>query len=550
MKNLILLSAMAALIFAACENFLMTQSTKSENDLRIIPFSNDNQRFGLVDLKGNVIVDNEWERPSSIAVSGIVSVKNKDENFEFFTATSNPKRIGTEYRDVTFFSEGLAAVVNEKGFIHYIDTQGNIKFELPDDGKGSPIQKAGVFSEGLARFQNSENLWGFINPNGEVVIKPRYDYVRNFKEGLALVERYNQTTNERSIGFIDNRDVEIIPLSERYTAFSDFHEGMAACTDKDSKDQWGYINKIGDRVIEISKIRVKVEPFQEGNAAFFDGAHWGLIDKKGTIEVNPKYDKLLAYYMNGLGPYTNSSNEIGFINPSRKNVIKCQFEEVLPFFAQTTVVKDKYYIFIDKSGESVSKTYLKYVPVNNIIDQYMNITNDMIRNLHINTTNIINTVINSLSMESVNGLSFNSTVIDVINYYKIPKSKLPKNDYQTYIQDNIELTGKIEPYSVKMGFSNPILKSVGGGNLDVNNNAKLKYVEFTLYTQSIEDSQIENIITHIKSKFENAKFTLDDVASNASWKPNTSIYKLDRSVIEMYYNTSEIIIKFDYSEYY
>lgn len=545
MKKFILLFALVSLLLASCEK--SQQSRISNNELSIIPFSNDNLRFGLVDLRGNIIVDNEWERTSSIAMNGIVSVKNKDGNFEFFTATSNPKKIGNVYKEVTSFSEGLAAVVNEQGFVHYIDTKGIIKFELPDDGKGSPIQTAGAFSEGLARFQNSENLWGFINTDGIVVIKPRYDYVRSFKEGLALVERYNTTTNEKSIGFINKQDIEVIPLTERYTAFSDFSEGLASCTDKDTKNQWGYINKKGDKVIEINKLRVKVMPFHGGFATFYDGSYWGMINKEGDIVVNPKYDGLFASNINGLAPYKNSSNEIGFINTSRKDVIDCKYEEVLPFFSKTTVVKDKYYIFIDKQGDDVSETYLKHININNIVMQFTNITNDLIKNQFINANNITDAIISSISETQINGLSFNSSVRDAINSYKISRSKLPRNSYQKYIQNEISLTGNIDPYKVKIYFNENILNADGG---QINERARIKAIEFTIYTRSLDSNQIESIITRLKSKCENAKFTFDSDASNSSWKPNTSIYKFDRSKIELSYSSSEIHIKIDYSEYF
>lgn len=550
MKKIIVLIALASLFITSCNEFNPPER-RNDRDLSIIPFSNDNQRFGLVDLKGNIIVENEWQSPSSIAADGIVRVKNKDGFYEFYTATSNPKKVGAEYKDATLFSEGLSAVVNEKGFIHYIDVQGNIKFELPDDGKGSPVQKAGVFSEGLARFQNSENLWGFINMEGQVVIKPRYDFVHNFKEGLALVERYNKTTNEKTIGFINQKDIEVIPLSERFTALSDFHEGLAACTDKDAKNQWGYINKKGDKVVEINKLRVKVKPFQNGYAAFFDGSYWGLIDKSGEIVVNPKFDELLSYYYNGLGPYKNSSNEIGFINSSREQAIKCQYEEVLPFFSNTTVVKDKYYVFIDKKGNSISKTYLKYIPIKDIINQYLAHSDEFVKSLYINTSTISDAIIRDISNESVNSITFNSNVTDVINYYKIPKSKLPKNSYQTYIQYNIDLPGNLEPFRVKVYFNESVyIQSSGIRDLVINKTARVKSVEFRVNARDLDKEQFQSVVDKLISKIENAGFKLDSDASQTSWKANASIYRLDRTTIELISGSAEISIKVDFSEYY
>lgn len=550
MKKISLLFVLFTVIFLSCDNLNKTQTKNNNETLSIIPFSNDNLRFGLVDLNGEVIVDNEWENPSSIAIDGIVSVKNKDGYYEFYTATSNPKKIGVEYKDVTLFSEGLAAVVNEQGFIHYIDVQGNIKFELSDDGKGGLIQKAGAFSEGLARFQNSENLWGFINMEGEIVIKPRYDFVRSFNEGLAYVERYNKTANERSIGFIDQQDLEVIPLTERYTAFSDFQDGLAACTDKDGKNQWGYINMVGDRVIEINKTRVSVKPFQNGNAAFFDGLYWGLIDEAGKIVVNPKYDALLSYYNNGLAPYKNSSKEIGFINSSREDVIKCQYEDILPFFSSTTVVKDKYYVFIDKQGNSVSNVYLKYIPIKSIIAQYTGLASGLVNSLYINVSSIANTIIPHISSESINDLSFNSSVKDVMSYYKIPLSGLPNNSYQKEIQHRIGLSGNLKPFKVKIKFSESIYTQSSESHLIINDRAKIKSIEFRVSSKELDSNQQTKIIDEIIAKIETAGFVLDSGAAESSWKANSTFYRLGRTTLEINSNKSEFNIIIDYSEYY
>jgi hypothetical protein len=552
MKRLFLILVLPLLLFLASCNDLITG--QGDRELSIIPFSNDNQRFGLVDLKGNIIVENEWETPSSIATEGIVRVKNKEGYYEFYTAERNPKKIGAAYKDATLFSEGLAAVVNEKGFIHYIDKEGIIKFELPDDGKGSPVLKAGVFSEGLARFQNAENLWGFINKDGQVVIKPMYDYARNFSEGLAMVERYNNTTHETSRGFINKHDEEVIPVSDRYTAFLDFKQGLAGCTDRDLQNQWGYINEKGDKVIEINKVRVQVMPFQQdGHAAFFDGAYWGLINRKGEIVVNPTFDRLLSFYHNGLGPFKNSRNEIGFVNADRKEVIKCKYEEVLPFYANTTVVKDKYYIFIDKKGEQASdkNTYLRYVPINKIIKQYESFNEQLVKTLFLNASAIANTIFKELSGKTVNNLSFNSNVNDVINYFKIPRSRLPRNSYQKYIEEKIDLTGNTQPYKVKINFTEPIqMRSKYSNSMVINDKAMVKSVEVKIYTQGMNREQLASLIDNIKLKIENAGYTLDEEAARKSWKDNVEFYRDGQTLIEFEQAYGEINVTVDFSNYF
>jgi len=547
MKKLFYLLLLPVFAFYSC-NFFGGSKTNTSQTISAIPFSNDNLRYGLVDLKGNIIVENEWENPPSIAVEGVVHVKNKDGNYEFYDVNANPQRLGSVYTDVTLFSEGLAAVVNEKGFIHYIDRNGDIKFELLDDGKGIPIKKAGVFSEGLARFQNDENLWGFIDNMGNVVIKPRYDFVRNFKEGLAYVERYNQSSNERTIGFIDKMDNEVIPLSERYTAFSDFSEGYAACTDKVSKDQWGYIDKIGNRVIDINKTRVKVMPFHNQSAVFYDGLYYGMIDNMGNVKVNPKYDRLLSYYQNGLAPFTTSSNEIGFINPDRKEVIKAQYEEVLPFYSNTTVVKDKYYVFIDKEGNSVSKTYLKFIPVKSIINQIQDYRNSIVRNLYLNINSVVNALIESVKDETINGIDFNSGVREVMKAYKVSRSGLPQNTYQSYIQFTTELPGLGDPCKVRIEFNEAVFQYNRYQNLDINERAKVKGIKYEVLAKKAEKSQINAIADKMLSLFLEAGFERNN--NMPSTMMNGETYSLKGTLMEKAITDAGIRYNIDYSAYY
>jgi len=68
-----------------------------------------------------------------------------------------------------FSSEGIAAVVDEKGWA-YIDAQGNILIRpfIVDNGPD-------YFQDGLARFVEL-GKFGFFNQRGHVVIHPHFDF--------------------------------------------------------------------------------------------------------------------------------------------------------------------------------------------------------------------------------------------------------------------------------------------------------------------------------------------------------------------------------------
>ena len=58
------------------------------------------------------------------------------------------------------------------------------------------FDKAAAFSEGLAPVRQSGH-WGFVGPNGKMVINPQFDEAAAFAGGLARVKAGGQT------GYID-----------------------------------------------------------------------------------------------------------------------------------------------------------------------------------------------------------------------------------------------------------------------------------------------------------------------------------------------------------
>jgi hypothetical protein len=82
---------------------------------------------------------------------------------------------------------------------------------------GDP-QEVGPFSEGLAPAR-SGLVWGFVNPELEWVIEPRYAGIRHFSEGLAAVFFGN------GWGYIDR--LGRTRIEARYQYAGEFRNGMA-----------------------------------------------------------------------------------------------------------------------------------------------------------------------------------------------------------------------------------------------------------------------------------------------------------------------------------
>jgi len=88
------------------------------------------------------------------------------------------------------------------------------------------------------------DLYGFINKTGKIVVKPQFEEAESFSEGLAPV-------------MIDKN--------------------------------YGYIDKTGKTVIEPQYDDV-MGSFSAGLAAVKKGGKWGYVDKKGKIVIEPQFD--------------------------------------------------------------------------------------------------------------------------------------------------------------------------------------------------------------------------------------------------------------------
>ncbi|MCP4600284.1 MAG: WG repeat-containing protein [Proteobacteria bacterium] len=133
-----------------------------------------------------------------------------------------------------------------------------------------------------------DELWGFINGEGEVVVEPKYEMVGFFDHysGTAMI-----VIGDKS-GYVDKSGNVVI--EPQYSSAGKFSEGLAGV---EIAGKWGYINVAGDTV--ISPQFDKALHFTEGFAAvniggsgdyWSCGGKWGYINKTGDIVVECIYD--------------------------------------------------------------------------------------------------------------------------------------------------------------------------------------------------------------------------------------------------------------------
>ncbi|MBV8844761.1 MAG: WG repeat-containing protein, partial [Bryobacterales bacterium] len=171
------------------------------------------------------------------------------------------------------------------------------------------------FSEGKAAVVDWNGKSGFIDDLGELVIPCRFKGLGKFRNGLCsinggfidhsgewLIEpRFLVASNfsegcafvsldGETFGFIDLRgDTVIRPDFQQCRSFS---EGLAGvCHD----DRWGYIDHGGQIRIPQVFEGVRVQGFRSGIAGVQIDGRWGFVDHCGNFVIKPEYEDLKSF---------------------------------------------------------------------------------------------------------------------------------------------------------------------------------------------------------------------------------------------------------------
>ena len=270
--------------------------------------------------------------------------ENSNNAIKKTNSRSTPKvAIPFIYEEAQPFSEGLAAV-KSGGRWGYIDKDGNEVIRCV-------LGYAYPFSNGLARVGEQEK-WGFIDRTGNFVVPiGTYREGNHFSDGLALVERRY---------FIDTEGNIVIP--QVYIGVFSFYDGLARVV-KDSEDggppKAGFIDKAGNEVIPLKYDAEAVEtrplpPVPSPDGLFLvqlNGKNI-FVDRTGN-EVISSVDGIPSGFNDGMAPI-NRSGAWGFIDKQGNDAIPAQYARVEHFSEGLAMVVYKGMVgFVDKTGNEV-----------------------------------------------------------------------------------------------------------------------------------------------------------------------------------------------------
>ena len=212
-----------------------------------------------------------------------------------------------------------------------------------------------------------KNQYGFINSQGDILIRPQFEAVRDFNEGLAWVV-LEKDENWVS-GFInENGEFAIHPQFSGY-GLSDlesiyFSEGIAPI--RLGKKEMTFVDTKGVHVSE--QIFDQTFPFSEGMALVKKGDLYGYVDKNTRISIDYKFGQpsffgASAQFSEGtalvriMNPENNDTEYFGYISNTGEFLFTEPLTGATPFKEGCAMVRKlnggSKYSVINKFGEAV-----------------------------------------------------------------------------------------------------------------------------------------------------------------------------------------------------
>ena len=404
----------------------------------LIPVSNDGERWGFINRKGEFVINPQFEYADFFS-DGLARVRSGGGRTGYINKRGEFV-IPAMFRDGTAFSNGLAFVVSDGGHPTAIDRSGNVRFIL------TAAEYVSAFSDGLAMFITQDGQHGFVDRNGTVVINPQFARALPFSDGRARIWQ-----NE-DVGFID-RTGRIV-INPQFSAVGNFNEGKAPFFDG---RQWGFINTAGAFVINPQFDAAG--QFSERLAPIRQGRSFGFVDRNGRLLINPQFDNASSF-SGGLAA-VQVSNQWGFINTDGRYEINPQFEEAGDFHNGVALVRAAgRWGIINRRGQYVVNPQFRHVRLKRSADAQPH----FVRNQFYDTSEFITTFFNREARNEFDGVSASTTLEELSNHPLYGAGLNARNEHFADFSSRIQVTNDIAVSNIRFHFGTPIFTWVNTYN--------------------------------------------------------------------------------------
>ncbi len=183
---------------------------------------------------------------------------------------------------------------------------------------------------GLAVIQDSKGRRGLINRQGKEVVKPDYQEIGEFSEGLAPFKLDHKDRSKQLWGFLDIQGNEVIEAKYRSAEAFGSERGLVL-----DNRQWGYVDRNGNMVIKAQYRQA--QPFSGGYAVVNQNQ---IIDANGKLQGKFVLEKgeIISGFSSGRAIAEVPSGQL-HIRPNGQPVYYATYDEVTPYIGEVAFVK-------------------------------------------------------------------------------------------------------------------------------------------------------------------------------------------------------------------
>lgn len=198
----------------------------------------------------------------------------------------------------------------------FIDKNGNVVVDFRyDEVRSYSNGVAVVFKGGKA---------GLVDYNGKEILKPTFSYIYDFvgKYGYFVIRRELDGRIDESYGFLDNSGKVIVEPIYGYVKF--IYSDIAAVRNKNGSKY--FLLKIGENKKITDELFDDINEFSEDRGVFRLGNKYGIIDTSGKILTDAEYDEIRGF--RGGYSVARLDNKFGLLNKDGNVVLDFEYEDI------------------------------------------------------------------------------------------------------------------------------------------------------------------------------------------------------------------------------
>ncbi len=282
----------------------------------------------------------------------------------------NTRRVGIvpQYASAKDFFEDRAAVMAaDPSKSGYIRPDGSWAVVLPDGA-----EPKGRFVQGRAKiFAVSSPHFGFVDSDGKIVLPPKFDWVEDFSEGLAVVNtgrqnpwtppQHRKPKGEERYGFIDRSGQVVLPLT--YSRTGPFGGGLAPIR---RGSVFEYIDRNGVVVFSLADLGHDPQDRVSSASRFSNGLavvsfHSTRLATSFAVFINPS-GRQVGPQFEEAGAFSEAlarvkvQGKVGYVDTTARLVIPARFDQGNDFHdGRCLVLEGDAWRYIDVRGFVVAK---------------------------------------------------------------------------------------------------------------------------------------------------------------------------------------------------